>query len=251
MLVGCGTARDAARPSQDVTLGVMAYNIHHAADASGKVDVDRIARVIRESGADIVALQEVDRNVERSGRRDLLAELAEATALQHRAFGKNLDFGGGDYGNALLSRFPIDEYGNEHLHQREPHEQRGVLRARLSVDGTPLFVFVIHLDHASERERLFGIDQLETMLAEIEHPAIIAGDLNDVPQSLAYERITSISLDAWATTGDGDGHTFPSTDPDRRIDYVFHTPELRPLRSWVPETEASDHRPVLVDFARW
>lgn len=244
---GCAPASDSGRPSEREGFRMMAFNIHHAADAAGVLDVERTARVIRDSGADVVALQEVDRGVERSERRDILAELSELTGMPYRAFGKNLDFQGGGYGNALLSRFPLADVENFLLDQHAPHEQRGVLRARLDVEGRRLTILVVHLDHQSETERLYALEQIEE-LTEGGSPMIMAGDLNDVPASEVYRRATSWLSDAWQTAGDGDGFTFPSDAPERRIDYVFHSEHLVPVAASVPETEASDHRPVLVHF---
>ena len=78
-------------------LTVMSYNIHHGRGLDDVVDLERIAEVIVESGAEIVALQEVDVGVERSGKVDIAAELARLTGLEHYVFGKNLDLEGGHY----------------------------------------------------------------------------------------------------------------------------------------------------------
>ncbi len=231
------------------TFRVMAFNIHHAADASGTVDVERIARVIRESGADVVALQEVDRGVDRSGRLDLVFELSEATGLPYFAFGKNIDFGGGAYGNALISRFPIVDHENVLLEQLETHEQRGVLSTVLDVDGSELHVFVIHFDHANETERIHSVRQVEQLLTPGPAPYVIAGDLNDIPESDTYRMMTDLVNDAWLAAGDGPGYTFPSDSPDRRIDYIFHTSGVHVSDAWVPESQASDHRPVVVEVS--
>lgn len=72
----------------------------------GKVDLERIAGVIRGAKPDIVALQEVDRMVPRSGEVDQLAKLAELTELSGR-FGKSIPLAGGAYGNAILTRLPV------------------------------------------------------------------------------------------------------------------------------------------------
>ena len=87
-------------------LRVMSYNIHVGVGMDKKLDLARIAEVIKQSRADIVGLQEVDRGVERTGRVDEIRELARLTGMDY-AFAHNLDFQGGQYGVAVLSRLPI------------------------------------------------------------------------------------------------------------------------------------------------
>ena len=111
-------------------LSVMTYNIHHGEGTDGKVDIERIAAVIKQADPDLVALQEVDQKVKRSGQIDQPAELARLTGL-HVVFGGNLPLEGGEYGNAVLSRFPIKRHENHSLPRTDGGEQRGVLGSRI------------------------------------------------------------------------------------------------------------------------
>src|SRR5690606_4366306 len=104
-------AADAAEP---LRLRVLSYNIHHAEGVDGKLDLERIAEVIRAAKPDLVALQEVDRNARRTGSVDQPAELARLTEMQV-VFGSNIELQGGHYGNAVLSRFPIASERNHLL----------------------------------------------------------------------------------------------------------------------------------------
>ena len=90
----------------------------------------------------------MDRGVERSGRRDLLKEIADLAGMRF-VFGKNIDHQGGDYGNALLTSRPIVSEGNRLLPNTDGGEQRGVLQVVLDVDGTQVLV----LDHAPRSPR--------------------------------------------------------------------------------------------------
>lgn len=96
------------------TIRLLTYNIRHARGMDGEVNVRRIAAVIREIAPDVVALQEVERGVPRTERRDLTRELAVLTGMAGY-FERNHAVGGGDYGNAILSRFPIIEQNNTHV----------------------------------------------------------------------------------------------------------------------------------------
>jgi endonuclease/exonuclease/phosphatase family metal-dependent hydrolase len=116
-----GTAKPVS--ADKATLRVLCYNIHHGEGTDGKVDLPRLARVIHAAMPDFVALQEVDRNVRRSGSVDQSAELAKLTGL-HGAFAKAIDYDGGEYGQAILSRFPIERLTIHHLPGEPEREQR-------------------------------------------------------------------------------------------------------------------------------
>src|SRR6266550_6659404 len=88
------------------TLRVMTYNIHVGVGMDKKLDLKRIADVINDQHPDLVGLQEVDRGVKRTQGIDEIAELARLTRMQF-VFAHNLDYQGGQYGVAILSRFPI------------------------------------------------------------------------------------------------------------------------------------------------
>jgi endonuclease/exonuclease/phosphatase family metal-dependent hydrolase len=84
----------------------------------------------------------------------------------------------------------------------------------------------------------------------LQSPTIICGDFNALPGSRTHARMKDQFRDAWEEAGIGDGFTFPSTEPVRRIDYIWLSQHdsLHPLKLWVPETEASDHLPVVAEI---
>lgn len=233
------------------SIRVMAYNIHHAAGMDGVVDIERIAEVIRESGADVVALQEVDVMVGRSGHIHQVRELARLAGLEHTAFGANIDLDEGWYGTATLSRHPILEENNTHF-ERIGSEQRGVLETLLDVNGQELLFLNTHLDHRGDddRERILYVNETrEKILPRYRADRILfAGDFNTRPDSEAYGIVTEYMNDSWVEVGNGNGYTIPSTEPRSRIDYIFFQGDVRPVRAWVPQTTASDHLPVVGIF---
>ncbi len=97
-----------AHADEPTRLRVLSYNIHHGAGIDGRLDLERIARVIQSARPDVVALQEVDRGVARSKRIDEPAELARLTGLR-AIFERNITYQGGDYGNAVLTGLPVRE----------------------------------------------------------------------------------------------------------------------------------------------
>jgi endonuclease/exonuclease/phosphatase family metal-dependent hydrolase len=229
-------------------LRVLSYNIHHGAGMDGKLDLERIARVIQDTGADLVALQEVDKGVKRTDGIDEPAVLAELTGM-HAVFEKNIDFQGGEYGNAVLSRFPVEHYQNHHLPQSIPGEQRGMLEVHITVGGRPIVFFATHFDyHGDDGERLASAVMLKGLLVDKPgQTAIVAGDLNALPDSNVIALIREYLIDTHDPET-GDGFTFPADKPDRRIDYILHNPGsgLRAVECRViDEPVASDHRPLL------
>jgi endonuclease/exonuclease/phosphatase family metal-dependent hydrolase len=248
---GCATASNQSNPRG---FRVMSYNIQHGRGLDGVVDLDRIAAVIKEHRADIVALQEVDRGVERTDRRDLPSELAALTGMR-AVFYKNHPHQGGEYGNAILTRFPYRDAANTHLPMVGSAEQRGVLELVVTIHGRDLLFMNTHLDHRpDDAERLASITEISRRLEANQQgpglPVIFAGDFNAVPGSPTHRRMAEWLIDTWLVAGDGPGATIPVRNPQRRIDYIWSSKDspFKPVRAWVPYTEASDHLPVVVEF---
>lgn len=245
--VALATALPAAHP---VTLRVLCYNIHHGEGLDGKLDLERIARVILDAKADIVGLQEVDRGVERTQRRDLPAELAKLTGMTVQ-FDRNIPHQGGEYGNAVLTRFPIRRARNTHLTMIGQGEQRGVQQVVLDVDGREVLFMNTHLDarrDSAERERS-AVELVQLVAAAGAMPVILVGDFNAVPDSPAIATVRAALTDVWSVVGNGPGHTVPVKNATRRIDYVWITPAtITPVSMSVPYSEASDHLPILAEL---
>jgi endonuclease/exonuclease/phosphatase family metal-dependent hydrolase len=233
----------ARRPGEPRTLRVLTYNIHHGEGTDGKVDLPRIAKVIRGTDPDVVALQEVDQKTKRTGGIDQTAELARLTGM-HGRFGKAIDYQGGEYGQAILSRTPIDA-GKVDLLPGEPErEQRIAFGTLVTIDGTEFTFATTHLHHANDEFRQRQATKLNDLFAERIHPMIIAGDLNANPDSKPLEILTPKWLVA---TGDN-LFTFPAEKPTKQIDYILARPKsIFAIRSVsvVDEPVASDHRPLL------
>ena len=232
------------------TVRVMTYNIHHGEGVDGKLDLNRIATFINTQKVDIVALQEVDRGTLRTARRDLPAELGKLTAM-NACFGKNIDYQGGGYGTALLSRFPILEMTNTHYQMLHPHEQRGLLQAVLQVGGRKLLFLNTHLDyHNDDAERAMDVKAIKAAVeSRTNMPVILCGDFNEGPGSRTHNRLSEFLNDTWKQAGSGPGFTFSSGAPWQRIDFIWHSKALRPLNISVIKTSLSDHLPVIAEFS--
>jgi len=231
----------------------MTYNIHHGAGVDGRLDLDRIAALILAEKADVVALQEVDRGVARTQQRDLAGELAGLTGMSC-VFSNNYHYQGGEYGNAWLTRLEIEQTTNTHYRMLREGEQRGLLQVVLRADANRLVVMNTHLDYRPDpAERLSNATELAAAAAHYAPlPVLVCGDFNASPDSPTHAAMVRTFRDVWVEIGEGQGYTFPSPRPDRRIDYIFlnqdnHSILLR--RAWVVSSEASDHRPLMLEFS--
>src|SRR5699024_9613411 len=129
--------------SAQETIKILSYNIHHGnppSEKAGYIDLPAIANVINESKADIIGLQEVDVNVERSGDVDQIKELAKLTDTEYY-FAKGIDLQGGEYGVAVLSKLPITHAENFSLPMTKNGEQR--VLASITVETKKCRVLVI------------------------------------------------------------------------------------------------------------
>ncbi len=255
--VGCASSKIAASGS---TLRVMTWNIHHGEGLDMKVDLDRIAKVILGEKPDVVALQEIDRGVERSGKIDIITRLADLTDMTY-AFGRTIDYQGGEYGNAFLTRFPILEERNLHYKLVQPGEQRGLLQLILDVRGEEIVIANTHLESLSgDTARSSSVAELRRALRGYSpRPVVVCGDFNDLPESRIMTELKKEFTDNWELVGRGEGLTFPSDAPKKRIDYVLvlnrsksdsviAAVQLRALSARVLQSSASDHLPLLVEF---
>jgi endonuclease/exonuclease/phosphatase family metal-dependent hydrolase len=243
----------AGAPRGRVRLNLMSYNIHVGIGMDKKLDLARIAEVIRRSRADLVGLQEVDRGVERTGRVDEIKELARLTGMDY-AFAHNLDYQGGQYGVAVLSRFPILAIDHRRFANRRERERRGFIRVEVEVGGRRLNFVTTHLDYQFLDGRVFETEQLLAALADVRGPLIVSGDFNEEPPGGAYEMMLKAGFsDGWTHAGAKDpagGLTYPADRPTKRIDYIFYRGlggDVHASAS-VPDTHASDHRPLVVSL---
>ncbi|GAB3743932.1 endonuclease/exonuclease/phosphatase family protein [Microlunatus parietis] len=245
-------ATASADDGRDHDIDVISYNIHHGRGVDGVLDLERIARLIEDSGADVVALQEVDRHFgDRSDWVDQPAWFADRLRM-HVSYGANLDLEPltpgaprRQYGTALLSRFPIVESSNTYLPKYPGQEQRGLLQATLAVHGQSVRVANTHLTHNNNAERQEQADAVRQLLSGSRRPTVLAGDLNARPDVPEIKTLTAVLRDGWVGAGAGPGYTYPVAAPASRIDYLLHSGNVITRSIEVPHSPASDHLPVV------
>ncbi len=240
---------DALIPSRkSESIRILSYNIHHGAGMDGKLDLERIARIITSVNPDIVSLQEVDNQTGRSRGVDQAKELARLTGMKY-AYGPAMDFSGGKYGNAILTKFIVVESKTIPL----PGEPRSALcvtlkTSRKNVPPVEFLFIATHLDTAKV-PRIASVPLIENLFGSTpDLPAIIAGDFNAIPNSPTMEAFGKTWKNA---TNQKNLFTVPVANPSEQIDYVL----CRPAGKWkaisakvLDEAIASDHRPILAEL---
>lgn len=229
-------------------ISVVAYNIK-TARWEGRLQLDAIADAIASWDADIVLLQEVDKNRSVTGGVDQAAYLGERLGM-YSTFGSNVAYTSTAlYGTAILSRFPIVSSENTHLPKAAPGEQqRGLLHAVIDVDGTQVSAYSTHLQNRSPAARVRQVGAIRDLLAGDELPKVMGGDFNAHPGSPEMRTAVTYIDDTWASVGVGGGFTHPSTNPRGRIDYLLHE-GLEPLSAQVLDGPVSDHKPVQATYS--
>jgi endonuclease/exonuclease/phosphatase family metal-dependent hydrolase len=236
-------------PAQEVALRAVSYNIRHGRGMDDSVRLVRTAGVLRALAPDLVGLQEVDDRVRRSGGHDQAAILGALLGMHH-AFGAFMEYQGGRYGMAILSRHPIVR--SHAIALPDGNEPRVALSADLRLpDGSVVRAINVHFDWvADDGFRFSQASALAAVLDTMTVPWVLLGDFNDVRDSRTLALFRARAVEAMKP--EGARTTFPSADPEREIDYLFVAPAAR----WrvegarvVDERVASDHRPVVVELS--
>lgn len=240
------------------TFRVMTYNIHSCIGLDGRVRPDRIAHVIRRAGADVIALQEVDCNRQRSRRADQARYLAEQLEMSHHYYAV-FETAEERYGLAIICRWPLSHIQSSHLtpaSERLRSEARGALWVQVESPWGALQVINTHFglrrDERIEQARLLTGERWFGGIAN-DQPAVLCGDFNAGPASPAYRRIVASLRDVQtACRGHRPRLTFPSPLPLRRLDHIFANGALTVREVATPRTAmavvASDHLPLWADL---
>ena len=237
---------------EDVTLTAMTFNM-----LGYNQHPEGIVTAIRDSGADLVVLQELNPPAAARIRRDL------AAVYPYQA----LDPLEGDGGMGIVSRYPV-----QRIDAALPGNWIGAPQVlSLNLHGTTVLVVHVHvrsthigaLDRmATVREREQQARTLADFVAARPEPLMVLGDFNTTDQSVAYATLTGVLTDSWREVGWGPGHTFPGADSPGssryrvagilvpkwliRIDYIFHSSHWQALEAWIgPWDGVSDHRSVM------
>jgi endonuclease/exonuclease/phosphatase family metal-dependent hydrolase len=230
-----------------MNLTVLSYNVRHCSPPANPslIDVEAIARIIKDSKAELVGLQEIDVNNGRSGvNLDQAAKLGELTGMYHY-FSKGIDYQGGAYGTAILSKFPLSEQETIQLPAAPDTEQRtlSVVTATLP-DGRKIRFANTHLDFTADENALAQAKVITEKLKDEKVPVFVVGDFNVVKESKTMQHLGQYFT---STCEANCMPTIPADVPKKTIDFILfsnnqgisvHAHEV------LNQPTASDHRPV-------
>lgn len=243
--------------SDSLSIRVVTYNIHKCRGMDRRVSPERIAEVIQETNADVVALQEVVR----AERQDQLKLLADLTEFPHFSFGENRKHRGGGYGNAVLSKFPIEHSRNYDvtMPRREP---RGLLRADIRLgNGKLLHMLNVHLgtgllERRGQASRLMHEEVL--LSKDFSASRILLGDFNEWTRGLATKRLSEHFRSAEAKPARTSAgrvkkmRSYPGLLPMLHLDHIYYDDALRLKTFGIHKSRkalvASDHLPLVACF---
>jgi endonuclease/exonuclease/phosphatase family metal-dependent hydrolase len=249
-------------------LRVLSYNIHKCiGGVDRRYEPERVAEVIHKLDADVLLLQEVDDGVPRSNHDSQVDVLGELLGMKHRSWFPNVEVrGGGRYGNAILSRYPLIESSNLDLSIRWKKKRsalHGVIRVRHDDVDRTVHVFNMHLGLARFERRIqlrMFLDSHPFSGLHHETPVVVGGDLNDV-----YGRLGELLQPAGFRGPGAEGDelssargvnrrplTFPAWGPMRALDAIFVRGGVDFMKLSRCDSElarrASDHRPIVADI---
>lgn len=225
-------------PAPARTLKVMTYNVHNGVGLDRQRNHSRIAGIIAAQKPDVVGIQEVDSATVRAANRYVLGELGLLTSMTP-LYAPAIDFDGGKYGIGILTaRQPVTV-------RRIPLPGREEPRMMIVADYGDYALINTHLSlTAADAEASVKI--IEDVLGKLgDKPVILTGDLNSLPQSPAINRL----LEHFRIVSPEATPTFPANGPTEQIDYIMvssNTPCSVTRADVLPDTVASDHRPLLV-----
>lgn len=232
----------------ETNIRVLSYNIHHGAPAgtTAPINLDNIAAVIKAQNPHLVALQEVDRNTNRSPV-DQTKVLADKLGM-HYYFSRSINYQGGEFGVAILSKYPI--VSTERLvlsNKASGGEQRTLVVATVEVPGLgKIKLATAHLDLVLEN-RTAQVAEINEFSKKSEYPVILAGDLNMTrldPEFLPLRTEFLLSCTNSCPL------TFPADVPTKEIDFIMLNSNAA-KKLTVTQYEAikgkleSDHLPLL------
>jgi endonuclease/exonuclease/phosphatase family metal-dependent hydrolase len=234
---------------------IATYNIHKCVGLDRRFSPERIADVLRELDADIIALQEVLCHTNPQNGRENQAEFLARELDMEFSLGENRLHKGGRYGNAVLTRLPLKETENFDI-SIEKREPRGCLRAEIEIDTTrSLHFFNLHMG-TSFFERRRQVHKLldENVLEQRKFAGsrIIAGDFNEWTNGLTTRLFKANFKTVDARLHLGKPRTFPGVLPMFHLDHIYFDESFRLKTAALHRSRkalvASDHLPIVAEF---
>lgn len=229
--------------ASDAAVRVLSWNIHGAVGRNRRFSIDRVVELIDRWDPDLVALQEVDSRRNPAIGGDVFAVLQSALG-KHGIGAKSITTADGDYGQMLISRWPLTDSEIRDISFPEREPRRAIL-AEIKTPSGPLRLVATHLG-LSIRERRGQVRTLLQMAGEGRKTTLVIGDFNDWFWPGSVRSALSKAL-----PGHTRYRTFPAWCPIMRFDRVYCRPQQALIRSYIDRSarHISDHLPVIADVA--
>jgi endonuclease/exonuclease/phosphatase family metal-dependent hydrolase len=258
LLIAAGIFSACSRPLRSTAPAgrfvVMSYNIHHAnppSQPAGFIDLDTIAATIQQSGAELIAVQELDSVTERSNRQHQLLILADKLKMNYH-FERTIPYQGGAYGIGILSKHPIQKVHVLKLPEIEGKstEPRKLIVAEVNMLGKMVYFACTHTDYKYPEVNLKQMQELSEYLVKLpgSYPVIVGGDFNAVTNSAGIQWMEK----RFSNASVRNEFTIPVVNPKRRIDFIFYRGDrIRFVRDTVysQHNYGSDHLPIAAEFS--
>lgn len=227
---------------------IMTFNTQHCLDyLNQKIDFSLMAKTIEGINADIVGLNEMFDNSHLEDYDKQTEKIAKSTTLPYFFFAKAIDDGMGEYGNGIISRYPIVSAESIIIPDPSPKEYDGFYETRCVLKATlenGLTVLITHFGLNPDEQK----NAVDTVLKHItDTKCILMGDFNVTPDDLIIAPIKSKMKDT-AELFTEPKLSWPSDKPEKKIDYIFVSPDIEVLSADIPEIVASDHRPHIAEI---
>ena len=265
----------------DNSIRIMSYNVHNFQHIDGETDTEQFAHqvteMVREQSPDILCCQEFMGFMKGITRQQCIEDFAKEAGFQYVYFNRKNGYGG----NVIFSKYPIAKvsedsgFGKEHTYGVMVSVDAGV-KGKFHVANVHLLSYSITeneiktLTNSSERQNNLDTvgrsvlhklsyafqrrsDELQTVLEgmpPVDGPVIICGDFNEPPLSYNYRQMQKAGfVDTFTKVGFGIKPTYAGKLPLLRIDYIWATEDIKPLDFERYKHKASDHYPIVLDFA--
>ncbi|MCP3026494.1 endonuclease/exonuclease/phosphatase family protein [Halobacillus sp. A5] len=254
----------AAEGGKSVDVRVMTYNIQAGMGADGQYDSDHIADIIKESQAEVVALQEVDVHWgARSQFENVVDRLADQLDMNYTFApiydNPPLEENGPrqQFGVAIMSKYPILKETNQEITRLSTQDASlehkltpGFAEAIINVQGSLIPFYSTHLDYRGDPHiREMQVDDMLQIFEEQPGSKVLMGDMNASPEANELRPLLEKFTDVWNTVNTTPGYTYPSLSPNNRIDHIYASDDIEVLDAHLIQSEASDHLPVIADLS--
>ncbi|MGD9605051.1 MAG: endonuclease/exonuclease/phosphatase family protein [Bacilli bacterium] len=222
-------------------INFMTFNIQHCKNYMTKeIDIDIMVKTIKDCHGDIIGLNEVFGASETEPSQ---AEMIAKALGYHYYFGQAILYHGRPYGNAIISKYPITKVETIMIpdpikNDIEFFESRCFIKALFHSLNFTLFTSHFGL---AKGEKINAVNTLLLLMKNETNPLVFMGDLNMEPNDAILQPLFSHLVN----TLPSNEPTFPSINPNKKIDYIFVSKEIDVLKATIPNIVASDHFPLL------